>query len=107
MRIIQITDTHIYSEGNKIGLKHLSNLRCIIDFIESNLDRINADLIMVTGDVSHDGGEASYEKFFKAMSHVADPACGDDGDHDGRIPNDYPGGAGQSGLAGIQGLRVR
>lgn len=84
MRIIQITDTHIYSEENNIGLKHLSNLKYIVDFIESNLDQINADLIMVTGDVSHDGGEASYDKFFKTMSHVSLPVYVIPGNHDNK-----------------------
>lgn len=84
MRILQITDTHIYSDGNIIGLKHYYNFKYIIDFIESNHEQINADLIMVTGDISHDGGEASYDKFFKAMSHVSLPVYFIPGNHDNK-----------------------
>ncbi|AQT55474.1 TPA: metallophosphoesterase [Serratia marcescens] len=84
MRIIQITDTHIYSDDNKFGLKHLSNLKYIVDFIESNDEQINADLIMVTGDISHDGGEASYERFFKTMCDVSLPFYVIPGNHDNK-----------------------
>ncbi|WP_269936316.1 metallophosphoesterase family protein [Serratia liquefaciens] len=82
MRIIQLSDIHIFSDETKIAKKHLSNFEGVIDFIRSNIVNINADFVIVTGDISHDGGVLSYEKFFSLMKDIPLPFYVIPGNHD-------------------------
>lgn len=82
MRFIQLSDIHIFSEESKLALKHLANLEKVVDFIRLNLGKINACFIIVTGDISHDGGIVSYEKFFNVMKDISLPLYVFPGNHD-------------------------
>lgn len=73
MKVIQISDIHIMPNESALASKHLANFDRAIDFINANADKINADLIIVTGDISHDGDIPSYERFFKIMNRTSLP----------------------------------
>lgn len=84
MKVIQISDIHIMPNESALASKHLANFERVIDFINSNADKINADLIIVTGDISHDGDVPSYERFFEVMNRVSLPFYLFPGNHDNK-----------------------
>lgn len=73
MKVIQISDIHIMPNESALASKHLANFDRAIDFMNANADKINADLIIVTGDISHNGDIPSYERFFKIMNRTSLP----------------------------------
>jgi Predicted phosphohydrolases len=84
MKVIQISDIHIMPNESALASKHLANFDRAIDFINANADKINADLIIVTGDISHDGDIPSYERFFKIMNRTSLPFYFFPGNHDNK-----------------------
>lgn len=88
MRILQISDTHIFSDKHEFASKNYSNIKMVVDFIKSNIDAIKADFVIVTGDISHDGGVSSYETFIELMEGIPLPLYFFPGNHD-NIENLY------------------
>lgn len=62
MKIIQITDCHLFADTSKFGYKQINpyiSLKGVLDEVSS----YQPDLLVVTGDVSGDGSEQSYRHF--------------------------------------------
>lgn len=60
--LLQITDCHLGSQPNEelLGLNTDESLR---DVLQTLRDQENPDMILCTGDISNDGGVASYDRF--------------------------------------------
>ncbi len=81
MRVVHITDTHLFSDKNSVQAK--KHYECFINTISYfNKKILNVDSIIVTGDISHDGGTLSYEMFFKNMDSLGLPYAALPGNHD-------------------------
>ncbi|MCP3673849.1 MAG: 3',5'-cyclic-AMP phosphodiesterase [Gammaproteobacteria bacterium] len=81
-KIIQITDPHIFKakKGSLLGLETRKSLEAILDNIQRQ--EINADLILATGDISHDQSPESYQYFAQTMDVLETPICWIPGNHD-------------------------
>jgi len=65
-RLVQITDCHIGSRPNErlLGLNTDQSLRDVLASIAANE---RPDLLLVSGDISNDGGPISYARFLKTV----------------------------------------
>ncbi|MCW2478558.1 metallophosphoesterase family protein [Candidatus Symbiopectobacterium sp. NZEC135] len=83
MRVLHITDTHLFSDENSVQAKiHYENFINALSHFNANRNIFNVDRIIVTGDISHDGGTLSYELFFKNMDRLSLPYAVLPGNHD-------------------------
>ncbi|NHB88244.1 metallophosphoesterase family protein [Photorhabdus tasmaniensis] len=82
MRILQLTDIHIFS--NYCDLKENNDNHYIetIKFILKHKRILNIDALVITGDISHDGGEQSYKIFFQELACLNLPYAILPGNHD-------------------------
>ncbi|SMG55555.1 metallophosphoesterase family protein [Cedecea sp. NFIX57] len=85
MRIIQLSDIHLFSDEGELTTIHFNNFNRVVDFIIDNKHALNADFIIVTGDISHDGGLPSYDVFFNLMAKIGLPFYYLPGNHDNSI----------------------
>lgn len=83
MKIIQITDIHLVERGNRLhGLDPIQRLEtCIADINAKNAD---ADLCVVTGDLSHNGTIGAYENLRGCLRALSIPYHLIIGNHDNR-----------------------
>ena len=86
LRIIQITDCHLFAskQAQLVGLTTQVSFDAVLSQIKQ--DKIEADLILVTGDLSQDGSDAAYQRCFKALAEFAVPQIWIPGNHDQRAP---------------------
>jgi Icc protein len=64
--LVQLTDPHLFAEpALMLGVDTDASLRAVVDAIRR--DHGEADLLLATGDLSHDGTEASYRRFADAV----------------------------------------
>lgn len=83
MRILHMTDTHLFSDERGVQAKtHYEHFINFIRYFNKNRKALNVDRILVTGDISHDGGKLSYELFFKYMDRLSLPYAVLPGNHD-------------------------
>ena len=82
VRIVQITDFHLFAERQQdlLGIKTWDSLQAVVKEIEP--DVVDADLILVTGDVSQDQSRASYELALSALDKLGKPVHILPGNHD-------------------------
>ena|SRR5699024_5334662 len=82
IKLLQITDSHLFKEadGALLGVNTRRNLDAVINHIYSNHRDI--DIILATGDISHDGSAESYQYFLKAVRPLAPLIKGLPGNHD-------------------------
>lgn len=85
MRIIQMSDIHLFSSEGELSTIHLNNLKRVVHFIIDNKTSLNADIIVVTGDISHDGGLLSYDIFFNLLGEIGLPFYYLPGNHDNPV----------------------
>lgn len=82
-KILQITDPHLGSQvdGNLLGINTDNSLLDVLDFL---VGKDSPDLIVATGDISKDGGAASYIRFLKIMDeyYPSTPLAWLPGNHD-------------------------
>jgi 3',5'-cyclic AMP phosphodiesterase CpdA len=83
MKIIQITDIHLVERGNRLhGLDPIQRFEtCIADINAKNAD---ADLCVVTGDLSHSGTIGAYENLRGCLRTLSIPYHLMIGNHDKR-----------------------
>ena len=81
LRIAQITDTHLFAgaDGTLLGL---NTRRCLEQVIELALRSKRPDLVVATGDLTHDGTPAAYQQVRECFSHIDAPIYCLPGNHD-------------------------
>lgn len=82
IRIVQITDTHLYADISAclLGLNTEESLKAVSDAVREN--QLPADLILATGDLTHDGSRAAYERVFSHLESFGLPVYCLPGNHD-------------------------
>lgn len=82
MRFLHLSDLHLCSSPEAIiyGVNPYENLQKAIEKIQAIKDSI--DLCVITGDISNDGSEESYELADKALSVLPFPVYVTNGNHD-------------------------
>jgi Icc protein len=81
IRIVQITDTHLYADpsGTLLGL----NTRHCLDQVVELLGRAPPpDMIVASGDLSHDGSSESYQYLRECFARIGAPVYCLPGNHD-------------------------
>lgn len=67
LRVLQLTDTHLFAneEGALLGFETASSFARVVTHAREAFHPV--DLLLVTGDVSHDGSVESYRRFVSAL----------------------------------------
>jgi len=84
LRLIQITDTHLYRDpaGALLGLKTQDSFAKVVDLIASQ--QPDPDWIIATGDITQDSTPQAYQHFADTMARLPAPFCWIPGNHDNR-----------------------
>lgn len=82
LRVLQITDTHLYDdpEGDLLGVKTLHSLRDVISHFLGQGWR--PDLVVATGDLAHDASPLGYQRLIEEFSRLKAPVYCLAGNHD-------------------------
>ena len=82
VRIVQITDLHLFAEKQQalLGINTWDSFTAVKEAMRSDIE--DADLILVTGDVSQDRSAASYQAVCQALDHLGKPVHFLPGNHD-------------------------
>lgn len=82
IRVIQITDSHLYGEkeGKLLGMNTEDSFQAIFNLVKK--EQLKPDLVLVTGDISQDGSQASYDRMSQAMAYFEVPVFWLPGNHD-------------------------
>ena len=82
LKLLQITDTHLFAspDGQLLGLNTDHSLKQVIDHI---LMHETPDIIIATGDLTHDNTEAAYRRLKEHFSRLSTPVYCLPGNHDG------------------------
>lgn len=82
LRVVQITDTHVYGDSAKslLGVKTQESFDQLVQFLKLREKQI--DLILLSGDLSQDGSKASYIYIANKMKEFAVPVYYVPGNHD-------------------------
>lgn len=85
VRIVQITDTHLYSEGSgtllKMNTKH--SFEQVLELVR--MHDSPPDLILGTGDIAQDASEPAYEYFKSSIGMLNAPFMWLPGNHDNAL----------------------
>ncbi len=81
IRIAQITDTHLFSgpDGELLGL---NTRHCLEQVIELARQSGKPDLVVASGDLTHDGSEQAYRQVRDCLSRIGAPVYCLPGNHD-------------------------
>ncbi|WP_456404928.1 3',5'-cyclic-AMP phosphodiesterase [Thiolapillus sp.] len=84
LHILQLTDCHLYADpaGTLLGLNTLDALQRVLS---SALSQVAPDLILVTGDLVHDGSKEGYRNLAKTLTQTHRPAAVIPGNHDNAL----------------------
>ncbi len=76
MRLLQITDTHLFAsaEGRLLAVRTAESLAAVLERVQANDHPF--DLILATGDLSQDHSPESYQRFASMMAPLARPSTG-------------------------------
>lgn len=84
VKILQLTDFHLF--GNKhqklVGINPYSSLEKVLELVQQEFLYEKPDLVMLTGDLSQDNSEKSYEHVKKFFSEFSIPITATMGNHD-------------------------
>jgi len=80
LRILQITDTHLYAdpEDQLLGVNSRQTLQQVLQHVSA----ADFDLLLATGDLVHDGSVAGYRRFADMMLSLDKPVYCLPGNHD-------------------------
>src|SRR3990167_1480978 len=83
MKIIQITDTHLFSDDSET----MFDVHCNDAFNQTiqyfiNHDLNDSDMVFLTGDISQDMTEKSYQRIAESLSQLKIPVYWIPGNHD-------------------------
>lgn len=82
LRVLQLTDLHLFADTSG-RLAGMETERSFAEVMERVLtDYWPVDLILVTGDIAHDGGEGGYRRFKTALEGLAVRTLVVPGNHD-------------------------
>lgn len=86
LSIIQITDSHLFSNSNGklLGMNTLDSLKYVVERIEE--EQFNIDLIIATGDIAQEPTVESYQFFKQQVSRLGAPVYWVKGNHDALKP---------------------
>lgn len=81
-RLILLTDTHLFASAEErlYGIDTGDSLRRVVEQLMREQPRI--DLLLASGDISHDGSAASYHRFQALTAPIAAPLRWVAGNHD-------------------------
>lgn len=81
LRVVQITDTHLYSDpdGRLLGLNTRHSLEQVIDLI---INARQPDLVVTSGDLTHDGSPQAYQHVRDCFRRIGVPVYCLPGNHD-------------------------
>lgn len=84
LRVVQITDSHLFGEPERalLGVPTAASFAAVVEQVRS--DEGCPDLILVTGDISQDDSRESYRAFAQTMTSFACPVACFAGNHDDR-----------------------
>jgi 3',5'-cyclic-AMP phosphodiesterase len=82
IRIFQFTDTHLFADnrGDLCGLNTAESLELVVESARHN--KRPPDLVLLTGDLSHDESPESYERLFGLVQSFGVPVYSLPGNHD-------------------------
>lgn len=82
LRVVQITDTHLFGPEDEhlLGMKTFNGMHCVLDIVRR--ERAQIDTILVTGDLSQDGSVRSYQHLHQATQRFNCPVFWLEGNHD-------------------------
>lgn len=82
INVLQITDTHLFNDSNGclLGLNTLQSLDAVIAATATRNQQ--ADMILATGDLVHDGSPAAYRRVFSRLESFGVPVYCLAGNHD-------------------------
>ena len=82
IEFIQVTDTHLVEaeDGHLLGLETLYSLECVLNSVKTENKRF--DFFLVSGDLSQDGSQRSYQRLEDALSPFQTPSFWLPGNHD-------------------------
>ncbi|MCB1614556.1 MAG: 3',5'-cyclic-AMP phosphodiesterase [Pseudomonadales bacterium] len=82
LRIVQITDTHIYDDpsGELSGINTRQSLESVLQYIEKQLRAI--DLLVLSGDITHESGLPAYRYIHQRLQRFGLPTFWLPGNHD-------------------------
>lgn len=69
MKIIQITDCHLFADTHKVGYNNINPLHSL-ERILAEVKTHQPEVLLVTGDISGDGSEVSYQHFSHLLHKV-------------------------------------
>ena len=82
VRILQITDTHLFAEKHEtlLGINTWESYQAVLDAIHAS--QRECDLIVATGDLAQDHSAAAYQHFAEGIASFAAPCVWLPGNHD-------------------------
>lgn len=82
IKLLQITDSHLFEQagGLLLGVNTRDSLNAVIQHIRETHQ--NIDIVLATGDISHDGSAQSYQYFLSSVKPLAPLVRGLPGNHD-------------------------
>ena len=82
LRILQITDTHLFGDPQQdlLGIRSWDSFQAVLTSVQQ--DQEPFDLVVVTGDISQDDSPASYQAFANAVQVFNRPVVWLPGNHD-------------------------
>ena len=83
LKIIQVSDLHFLKDGETMyGANPVNRFRAFINDVNKN--QRNADLVVITGDIAHNGIKESYQLFKEELKRLDLPSVIMIGNHDNR-----------------------
>ncbi len=84
IKIVQLTDLHIFSEANGtlLGLRTADSFQAVLDQVSALPGEREPDLFLITGDISQDYSVGSYERFAQMVKVLQKPIFWLPGNHD-------------------------
>ncbi|MDA4626591.1 metallophosphoesterase, partial [Enterobacter hormaechei] len=82
VRILQITDTHLFAEKHEtlLGINTWESYQAVLSAIHAS--QRPCDLIVATGDLAQDHSSAAYQHFAEGIASFAAPCVWLPGNHD-------------------------
>jgi len=84
VRVFQLTDIHLFAtpNGELLKLKTLDSFRAVLKIFRQAWETEEADVILVTGDLSQDDSEQSYQLVMEELQDFNCPILWTPGNHD-------------------------